>query len=489
MRSALDGTGSLRGRQAPRLELVPEGRVHPDGDAALELVAAAGLKLDPWQEYVFRSSLLVRDGRWAAFEIGLVCPRQNGKNALIEARELAGLFVLGERLIVHSAHLADTSREAFRRLDDLIEANEWLSREVKHIWRTNGHEAIELRSGQRVRFRTRTKGGGRGFSGDCVIFDEAMILTEASHASILPVVSARPNPQVWYTGSAVDQLVHEHGVVLARVRERGIEGSDPSLGYFEWSADFPNPADVGPAAASVETWAIGNPALGIRIPADHVAKEHRSMDPRTFAVERLGVGDWPDLLGEGSVISFETWAQLSAADEVLGDPVALCFDVSPDRSSGSISAAGLGVSGFPAGELIDMSRGTAWIVPRILDLVARHRPSVVVCDAAGAASSLVYELEQTGVHVQTVNAREHAEGCGMLFDLVEQGRFRHRGQPELAAAIRAAKKRPLGGAWAWDRKTSVVDISPLVSVTLALWAHVSMARRAPRVINLATVEA
>lgn len=468
---------------------MPEGFDHPDGEAALELVAAAGLRLDPWQEYVFRSSLLVRDRRWAAFEIGLVCPRQNGKNALIEARELAGLFVLGERLIVHSAHLADTSREAFRRLDELIESNEWLSREVKHVWRTNGHESIELKSGQRVRFRTRTKGGGRGFSGDCVIFDESMILTEASHAAILPILSARPNPQVWYTGSAVDQVVHEDGLVLARLRERGMTGTDESLGYFEWSADYPNPADVGDAAGELETWAFANPALGIRISADHVAKEQRSMDRRTFAVERLGVGDWPDLLGDGSVIALETWMQLAKPDERLADPVALCFDVSPDRSSGSVSAASVGDSGFPAAELIDMARGTAWIVPRVLELVERHRPSVVVCDAAGAASSLVYELEQAGVKVQTVNAREHAEGCGMLFDLVEQGRFRHRGQPELAAAIRSAKKRPLGGAWAWDRKTSIVDISPLVSMTLALWGHVSTSRRTPRVINLATVEA
>jgi hypothetical protein len=54
------------------------------------------------------------DGKWAAFEVGLNVARQNGKGSILEARELAGLFLLGERLIIHSAHEFATSLEAFR---------------------------------------------------------------------------------------------------------------------------------------------------------------------------------------------------------------------------------------------------------------------------------------------------------------------------------------------------------------------------------------
>jgi hypothetical protein len=56
-----------------------------------------------------------------------------------------------------------------------------------------------------------------------------------------------------------------------------------------------------------------------------------------------------------------------------------------------------------------------------------------------------------------------------LIDQVNQGRLAHRAQPELRAAIKGAATRPLGDAWAWSRKNSHVDISPLVSCTLALW--------------------
>jgi hypothetical protein len=42
------------------------------------------------------------------------------------------------------------------------------------------------------------------------------------------------------------------------------------------------------------------------------------------------------------------------------------------------------------------------------------------------------------------------------------------GTPELKAALKGASKRSLGDSWAWARKSSAVDISPLVAVTLAL---------------------
>src|SRR5262245_7948162 len=238
------GRRGARGDGKPRILSVPKARASV-GDEAVELAGSAGLKLDPWQASVLRGSLGTRrGGKWAAFEVGLVVPRQNGKGAILEARELAGLFLLGEKLIVHSAHQFDTSLEAFRRLLWLIEDTPELAKQVKRVSRSHGEEGIELRSGERIRFRTRTKGGGRGFSSDCLILDEAMFLPEYGYGALLPTLSARPNPQVWDTGSAVDQEVHEDGIVFARVRERGHEGKDPRLAYFEWSLEQESPDDL-----------------------------------------------------------------------------------------------------------------------------------------------------------------------------------------------------------------------------------------------------
>lgn len=443
----------------------------------------AGLVLDPWQATTLEHALGERaDGRWAAFEVAVNVPRQNGKGAILEARELAGLFLLGERLIIHSAHLFDTSLEAFRRLLALIEDAPDLDRRVMRVSRSHGEEGIELRGGQRIRFRTRTKGGGRGFTGDCLILDEAMVLPESFHGTLLPTLSAKSmigSPQVWYMGSAVDQMVHEHGIVFARLRERALGGGDPSLAYFEHSAELVDGDGEPLPLATLDKallddpvlWAQANPGLGIRISEEHIAKELRSMDARTFAVERLGVGDWPATEGTGSSpISFEAWSRLEDPGSLLADPVCLAFDVSPARSSGSISAAGRRPDGLAHVETVDRREGTGWMVDRLVELRDRHDPSRIVCDAASPAASLLAELEERGVLVETVDAREYANACGLVFDLVEQAGLRHLGTAELASAVRGAAKRPLGDAWAWSRRLSTVDISPLVAATLALWA-------------------
>ena len=91
--------------QQPRLLTTPQGAISSSGVEAAELAAAAGLFLDDWQRLALDVALGERaDGRWAAFEVGLVVSRQNGKGSILEARELAGLFLFGGRLILHSAH-------------------------------------------------------------------------------------------------------------------------------------------------------------------------------------------------------------------------------------------------------------------------------------------------------------------------------------------------------------------------------------------------
>src|SRR5665811_1986027 len=81
---------------------------------------------------------------------GLCIPRQNGKNEILQARELIGALIFRERLQVHSAHLSDTSIEAFARMDDLIDSSDWLASQVAHVRRTNGREAISFEGAPNV---------------------------------------------------------------------------------------------------------------------------------------------------------------------------------------------------------------------------------------------------------------------------------------------------------------------------------------------------
>lgn len=481
------------------------------GREAVELAAAVGLKLDPWEAMTLEDMLRPKalpNGQMAtyendilganmpvyqAFEVGIMVSRQNGKGAILEAREMAGLFLLGERLIMHSAHEFPTSLEAFRRILFWIENNDMLRREVKKVVFNHGEEGIELKNGQRLRFRTRTKGGGRGFTGDCLILDEAMILKQEAVASLLPTLSARPNPQIIYTGSAGNEESQQFG----RVRKRGlraIEGGpqsphwDDRLLYYEWSADVCNEfcadtcTDHDPEDDPA-TYAKTNPGLGIRISVEHIEAERRSMDRDNFRRERLGVGTWP-VDDEGwQVIPQEAWENRIRPSSVPKGPFALGVDVTPNLSHSCLTVCGESPFGrhveiTSSGENYDHRQGTDWVVPAILKMWEQYQVAVII-DKGTQAGRFIPELEFHGVKILTPSKTEYAHACGAFYTSIvptenNQPDIVHLGQPGLTRAVAAATQRQLADTWAWDKRSSSADISPLVSATLAMWGYMKL---------------
>jgi len=294
---------ALLGDQRPRLSSVPPAD-WSEGRNAVDLAALAGLELDPWQAHVLEAGLGRRGDRWAAFEVALIVARQNGKGAVLEALELAALFLFDDvRLILHSAHEFKTAAEAFLRIRHLIADRPQFARRVERIRTAAGAEAIELKDGKRLRFVARSSGSGRGFSSDLVILDEAYQLGDREMAALLPTLSARPDPKVWYTSTAGGP----ESVQLGRVRERGLTGADPSLAFLEWSADD------GDDPAALLTWVRANPGLGIRITDAYIAREMAALGPDAFARERLSIGDYPTGdAGSWGVINEDAWASAAS---------------------------------------------------------------------------------------------------------------------------------------------------------------------------------
>jgi hypothetical protein len=297
-----------------------------------------------------------------------------------------------------------------------------------------------------------------------------MFIPQVSLASVLPVVSATTDPQIFYTGSAVDQETMPDGVVFARVRERALDGDHDRLAYFEWSLDAESPEAVSDETArDPEAWAATNPALGVRITEEYLKVERAELDHRAFAVERLGVGDWPDTqTGDTGIITQEQWRAIEGEGVIAGE-VCFAFDVSPDRTC-SIAVCGRNGQDVRQVEIIEHRQGTHWAVDRLNELEQEHSPALIVCDEYGPAGSLMPALADAGVKVKGMNSTEHAQACGMFLDAVRQEEVQHLGSVELRNAVHGAAVRPLGDSWAWSRKKSSLDISPLVAATLAHWA-------------------
>jgi hypothetical protein len=443
----------------------------------------AGTRLDPWQRRVLRDGLGEKaDGQWSAFEVAMILARQNGKNVVFEARELGGLFLLGERLIVHTAHQYKTSIEAFRRIDQIVTDYDWFRRKVKRVTRTNGEEGIELTSGARLRFLARSKASGRGFSADCIILDEAYELGDDEMSAMLPTLSAMPNPQLWYGSSAGMQSSIQLARIWRRIMRAASGEADPSLAGFVWQAALCS-VFCRPGCTEHDriddpaVWARTNPALGVRhangtgLTAGFVANELATMEAAAFARERLSVGDYPaDEAEQWSVIPQDLWASLADEGSRARDPVAFAVEVGPERRTAAVGTAGLRPDGRLHVEVVEHQPGTDWVAGRVVELAKRWRPCAVVMDPGSHAGALIEAVEQHGVEVvKPFTARDAAAACSQFYDATQQKDLRHMGQGPLTAALAGARTRKLGDAWAWDRVNAVVDISPLTAVTLAAW--------------------
>ncbi len=466
---------------------------HPEierslGRQAVELYATTGQILDPWQaECMHVICAIGADGKWACFECGCIVARQNGKGAILEARALAGLFLFREQLIMWSAHEYKTAVEGFRRVCALIENTDDLRRQVRSISRGNVEKSVELLTGQRLIFVARSKGSGRGFTGDCNLIDEAYAYTEDQKAALLPTMSAVRNPQIVYMSSP--PLDGISGEPLFSLRDSALEGVDPALAWMDWGLDLDpdKPEDVK-ALADPANWRKSNPAYGIRISHRTVEREHRAMSPESFARERCGV--WPKRATDAGLIDMRQWGRLGDPALSLSDPVSFAVDVSPMRDRASIVACAPLSGGGHVVEVVDYRPGTEWVTERLISLRDKWNPIGIALDLRSPVGALLFEFEDAGLvkspdkeqlernphkywaergQLALPTAAEVSQACGQFYDAVVQGTIRHQGQGPLDVAVRGAVTRNVGDGFGWARRQATVDISPLCAATLARW--------------------
>ena len=455
--------------QAPRVHERPRA-ARTFGDLAGDFAADYGLAPDPWQQIVLDDWLAEKSGRWASLTCGLSVPRQNGKNALIEVRELFGMVGRGEKFL-HTAHEVKTARKAFKRLqhffgtkpDDPGAKFPELNALVDDVRNVNGQEAIFLKNGGSVEIVARSKNSARGFTVDVLVMDEAQEMSEDDLEALMPTTSSAPlgNPQWIFTGTPPGS--NANGEIFTRVRNEALSGKGVRLCWHEWSA--------GPDADldDRDEWRRVNPALiNGRLQFEVIEGERARFSDDGFGRERLGM--WASA-GANTVIDPESWATVADASSMAIESLALAVDVSPDRTLASVGLSGLRPDGRWHVELDEHRRGMGWIVPWIVERCARNTIRAVVIDGMSPAASLVDELARAGVKVTTTSAGGMAAACGTFYDAVMDARLAHTDQPQVNEALSVARKRSMmnGEAWGWNRKNSDSDITPIVAVTLALW--------------------
>lgn len=451
----------LLGSQEPRVRSCPDYE-YTSGPAAVKIYQKTGRQLDLWQQRSLDDHCAERpDGNWLTLESAEEVPRQNGKGEIINALMLLHLFVLRTTTIIYSAHEFKTAKESYLKIYALIRNTPEFHKQVEYYHNSNEDTSIKLRTGQRLRFLTRSKDGGRGFTGDVIIFDEAFNLSQSSLAAVLPTLSSVPNPHIYYFSSSGKDTGESD--VFRGLKLRGDEG-DLTLIWISFSAD-PKTVDLD----SPESRAQANPAYNVRIFDSFIDVERKNLSEIDFMRERMGI--WDDSK-TAAVIDLDVWAERGDPLSSPLDPVCFAIDIPPDSSFASVAIAGRRADGLTHAEVIRRSRGTGWVVDYIEEMVGKWKPTQVVLDAIGPAGDLLPSFAVAGVKIDVISMREYGQACGGFKAMVIDGKLRHKEQPGLTAALESARKRPLGdsGAWGWNRRDDT-DISPLVAVTLATFAH------------------
>lgn len=432
--------------------------------------AELGLGFDWWQSQLGSVCLgYGADGRYVSTVggIGMSIPRQVGKTYFVLAM-LVILCVLFPGLqVVWTAHHLRTSTKTFTVLRGICRRKR-VAPYVRALRAANGEQQVEFTNGSTIMFGARSRGFGRGFDEiDVEVFDEAQILDTKSLEDMI---------------AATNQARHERGALLFFMGTPP-RASDPADAFRArrdeaWAGDAEGSvwleigADPDSDPNDEAQWPLMNPSHPIRTPYESLLRLRKNLkDDDSW--NREGRGIW-DPVNDRRVIDEVSWGRVADPASMAVERLTLGIDVSPDRSAAAVSLAGRRADGRWHVELDDSRRGVDWVPAWVAARASRNRlHSVVVDEMSGLVEKRRdrYYLIGTDVVVTLAAAegKDMAIACAKFFDGVMDGTVSHTDQPQVNVALSVASKRPLAGAWAWNRKDAQSDITPIVAETLALW--------------------
>ena len=415
---------------------------------------------------------LCRDenGKLLVLTAGLSCPRQNGKNAAIEALELYLLLTDPDTHILHTAHQVKTCKRAFNRLARVFsdKRRKTLTRLVKQIRRTNGEEGIylwhpdhigdESWPGASIEYSARSRSAARGFDKiSVIVYDEAQELTDEQVEALLFTLGASDTDRfVLYTGTPPGPGCP--GEVFTRVRQRALTDPTPRTAWHEWGIeDMPKQGSTFEDVLDLiyET----NPAMGKRLSIEFTEEEFANTALDGFARERLG--RWTPLATISAAIPKAIWdgsVTGPIADRFQGR-CALGVKFSPDGSHYAVAGckARRDKSHY-AFELVECGaadRGLKALAEALAQRADTY--SCVVIDGLNGAPTLCDHLNDMSVplgYVVRPNTNQVVASAQELVDGMKTKTVLHPSDPLLDTAAKETAKRPVGdsrkGGWLFD---------------------------------------
>jgi phage terminase large subunit-like protein len=438
------------GSQTPRI-MSPSLDLPSKGQEMIEFCKEIGFPLLPWQELLAIESLKYKaDSRWAHPLVGIMLPRQQGKSTFMALRILFGIYRLGEKMHLATAHKLTTSAEIFFKVGQMIEDSHILQENFLKKYESKGSQEIRFKNGARYLIRAGNS-AARGIAGpDVIHIDELREFdTEDVWSSMRFTQMSNKNPQAYFYSNAG----HTGSVLLLKFRERGLaaaNGADDSIGWFEWSAEPGAPID------DKEAWYQSNPSLGHTVHEDNI-KDSLSDREDIFRTEILC--QFVSMINP--VISEAEWKKCKDDTYKLDKDkdTWMAIDLSPDRKHASL-VAGQRING----DKFMVALLQTWFNPVAIDDKqmandvapwVRKFPVNYVAYSKSTAGSVAARLAPAGIPVYEINAQDYQQSCDEFVSAVSSARIVHEGQEELDKQVLSAVKLQRGdGGWVMGRKAS-----------------------------------
>lgn len=429
----------------------------------------------PWQDYVLDDALTIRpDGSWARSQIGLLVSRQQGKTHLMRMRILAGLYIFGEKSAIGMSQTRQLSLDTFKKTVELAESKEWMRKRIKRVSRTNGQEELEVychhypksctEKCNRIRtysIRAATTEGPRGSTADLLYIDELREIADNVLTAALPLTTAVPNAQTYFTSNAGDIT----STALNDLRARALQFKSDRLGWYEWSA--PEGSDINDR----EAWKMANPALGYTTDMEKIEDALNYYSRDAFLTERLCM--WVDSVS--SPWPMQTWNE-SHADVALEDglPTWMGLDLNFNRDLACMVTVQQQADGKLAVFLHEWQKDggikDVELASEIATLTRRFRPRVLAYDP-NTAGFIAPHLARAGVPVAPSPwaSAGFAIMCDQTMNAMSNAMLVHPAQETMHQHLVACARRPASdGGWRIARRAAQVPITAAIALVLAV---------------------
>lgn len=461
----------LVGAQSPTFHVGEQAPDLSTADDAIELAAAGGVELLPWQADRVRDILgLQTNGDYQATRCGLAVPRQSGKGVILEVVALAKTVLLGER-VLWTAHEVRTMQESFARFRALLEATPALAATVTNVRAANGQERITFTNGAEVKFSARSKSATRGLGFRTIICDEAQELDYLTLGAMLPTLSGQgaARTQLLLTGTPPYSA---KGEVFADTRAAAYGDDDARLSWSEWSCDLEDKID-DPAV-----WAKTNPSLGTVIRVEKIADELAALQARPAVFRRERLGEWGRSGDDALALDEAEWLQGTVSDfpKRVETARVIGIDCTYNAEMTTLTEAVL----FPDNQVglavLDSAPGLAWVADALAKIKESYGRVIVTFDPI-RTGDLTADLREVGIRdagdkrrVIPVTSRDLTLACDGLVRAVRERKVLHA-DPRLDAAAAGASRSTFDDGKGWKLVgVDGADVSPLIAGALALRA-------------------